>query len=127
MGMAVCDEGYLCDVCGKEVDAIIDSDLYLRYVLGDLSPLELARTRERHIRCHPEFAQFIVDPDFPPVLCTGPFEKSGLDGEYVQAEEIRVTRGWRRLQEIPRLGIPITEYPLPEVIEAWQRQRSRAP
>ena len=28
---------------------------------------------------------------------------------------------WRRLQEIPKLGLPtIQEYPLPEVIAAWQ-------
>jgi hypothetical protein len=32
-----------------------------------------------------------------------------------------VTRGWRRLQELPHLGLSITEYPLPEVIEAWKR------
>jgi len=33
----------------------------------------------------------------------------------VAEEEARVTRGWRRLQELPGLGIPIIEYPLPEV------------
>ena len=26
-----------------------------------------------------------------------------------------MTRGWRRLQELPGLGLPIIEYPLPEV------------
>ncbi len=32
--MARCDHGYLCDVCGEEVDSIRDSDLYLRFVTG---------------------------------------------------------------------------------------------
>ena len=30
---------------------------------------------------------------------------------------------WRRLQQIPTLGVAIPEYPLPEVLEKW-RQRS---
>ena len=29
-----CEEGYLCDVCGGDVEEITDSDLYLRYVIG---------------------------------------------------------------------------------------------
>src|SRR5437660_390556 len=37
--MAKCDEGYRCDVCGRDVEAITDSELYLRYVLGEV-PLE---------------------------------------------------------------------------------------
>ena len=28
--MARCDQGYLCDVCGQDVEAITESDLYLR-------------------------------------------------------------------------------------------------
>ena len=118
--MAVCDEGYLCDVCGQDVEAITESDLYLRYVLGEVHPLTLPNQRERHIRCHPALAQYIVDATFPPVNCEGMFAKETLDPEYVKAEEERVTRGWRRLQEIPRLRIPITEYPLPEVLEKWR-------
>ena len=118
--MARCDEGYLCDVCGQDVEAIIDSDLYLRYILGEVPPLTLPKARERHIRCNPSVAQYIVDPEFEPVRCGGVFAKEGLDAEFVVAEEQRVTRGWRRLQEIPTLGIPITEYPLPEVVAAWR-------
>ena len=59
--MAVCDQGYLCDVCGQDVEAIIDSDLYLRYILGEVHPLALPTQRERHIRCNPATAQYIVD------------------------------------------------------------------
>jgi hypothetical protein len=123
--MARCEQGYLCDVCGGDVEAIVDSDLYLRYVMGEVDPLELPRSAERHIRCNPAVAQYIVDPAFEPVACDGVFAKQMLDGDYVREQEERVTRAWRRLQEIPRLGVPITEYPLPEVIDAWRR-RARA-
>jgi hypothetical protein len=110
--MARCDEGYLCEVCGRDVAAITDSDLYLRYVLGEV-PLELLhRLPERHVRCNPALAQYIVDERFEPVACDGPFAKAGLDPEYVAAEESRVTRAWRRLQELPTRGLTIAEYPL---------------
>src|SRR5687768_14558553 len=120
--MVACDQGYLCDVCGTDVEAIVDSDLYLRYVMGEVSPLALPTQRERHIRCNPATAQYIVDPAFAPVKCAGLFAKESLDAEYVREQEERVTRAWRRLQEIPRLGIPITEYPLPEVLARWARR-----
>jgi hypothetical protein len=110
--MAKCERGYLCDVCGEEVAEITDSDLYLRYVLGEVPPEMLHRLPERHIRCNPVLAQFIVDPGFEPVRCEGVFAKEGLDAESVAEQEARVTRGWRRLQELPRLGLSILEYPL---------------
>jgi hypothetical protein len=120
--MAACDQGYLCDVCGTDVEAIIESDLYLRYIMGEVSPLELTRQPERHIRCNPATAQYIVDPAFEPVVCEGMFAKANLDREFVRAQEILVTRAWRRLQEIPTLGLTIPEYPLAEVLEKWRRQ-----
>jgi hypothetical protein len=110
--MAKCDEGYRCEVCGRDVEAVAESDLYLRFVLGEV-PLELLhRLPERHIRCNPALAQYIVHPDFPPVECEGPFAKSELDAEFVAAEERRVTRGYRRLLAIPTLGLTVPEYPL---------------
>jgi hypothetical protein len=110
--MAKCDEGYRCEVCGRDVEAITDSDLYLRYVLGEV-PLELLhRLPERHIRCNPSLAQFIIDSQFEPATCQGPFSKSELDPEFVREEEIRVSQGWRRLQAIPTLGLTVPEYPL---------------
>src|SRR5437868_3573817 len=120
--MVRCEQGYLCDVCGEDVEAIVDSDLYLRYILGEVSPLELPNLRERHIRCNPAMAQYIVDPAFPPVRCEGLFAKENLDRESVAEQEQRVTRAWRRLQEIPGLGLTIPEYPLPEVTAAWQQK-----
>ncbi len=123
--MVACEQGYLCDVCGSDVEAITESDLYLRYVLGEVSPLALPTQRERHIRCNPALAQYIVDPAFAPMRCEGFFAKATLDSAFVREQEERVTRGWRRLQEIPRLGIAIPEYPLPEVVEKWRRAAPR--
>lgn len=113
--MARCEQGYLCEVCGEDVGEITDSDLYLSFILGLVPPGELMRAPERHIRCNPVQAQYIVDERFDPVVVEGPFDKRRQDVEASRAEETRVTRGWRRLQEIPGLGIPIAEYPLPDV------------
>lgn len=110
--MARCDEGYRCEVCGRDVEALVESDLYLRYVLGEV-PLEtLHRLPERHIGCNPALAQYIVDVDFPPVEFGGAFDKRIFDLGYRTDEERRVTRAWRRLHDIPKLGLSIAEYPL---------------
>jgi hypothetical protein len=119
--MARCEQGYLCDVCQQEVEQITDSDLYLRYILGEVPPEQLTRTPERHIRCNPTTAQFIVDAAFPPIQCSGAFAKQNLDAAFVAEQEERVTRAWRRLQELPTLGLTIAEYPLPEVRAAWTK------
>ena len=113
--MARCERGYLCDVCGDEVAEIPDSDLYLSYIVGLVESKSLLARPERHIRCNPVQAQFIVDENFPPVTVEGPFGKRSLDPRYVAAQEDLLTRGWRRLQEVASLGIAISEYPLPEV------------
>ena len=117
--MARCDQGYLCDLCGEEVEDLVDSDLYLRYILGEVLPEKLTISKERHVRCNPATAQFIVDPAFDPALCDGPFSKFEMDPKFVSQEEARITRGWQRLQQLPTLGIPVTEYPLPEVRANW--------
>ena len=124
--MAKCELGYLCDVCGKDVEDITQSDLYLRYVMGQVRPDELHRTPERHIRCNPTAAQFIVDAAFEPVRVDGPFAKELLDRNYVAEQESLVTRAWQRLQEIPSLGIHIIDYPLPEVRERWRAEAAMA-
>jgi hypothetical protein len=92
-----------------------DSDLYLRFILGEVRPEELHVSRERHIRCNSVLAQFIVDPSFQPVICEGAFAKEFLDPSSVAEQEERVTRAWRRLQQLPGSGLPILDYPLPEV------------
>jgi hypothetical protein len=110
--MARCDEGYRCEVCGQDVEAITESGLYLRYVLGDVTLDYLHRLPERHIRCDPELAQYITDENFEPVPCDGPFSKANLDPAFVAVEVERVTQGWHRLQAIPMLGLSVAEYPL---------------
>ncbi len=118
--MAVCEQGYLCEVCGEDVAEITESDLYLRYVLGEVDPETLHVLPERHVRCNPTLAQFIVVDGFEAVVPEGLFAKSQLDPAFVAAEEARVSRGYRRLLELPALGLPLTEYPLPEVRARWQ-------
>src|SRR4051794_4126143 len=80
--MARCERGYLCTVCGEEVEGAADSALYLRYLLGEVAPEELPRRPECHVRCDAELAQYVVDPAFPPVRCEGPFGKEALDPAY---------------------------------------------
>jgi hypothetical protein len=124
--MAKCDEGYLCDVCGEDVANLVDSDLYLRYIVGQLDPEVLHTTPERHIRCNPALAQYIVADDFAPVAVEGAFDKRQLDPAFVAEREELFTRGWRRLSEVFGLGIPVIEYPLPEVLVAI-KSRHHAP
>ncbi|MBX9788490.1 MAG: hypothetical protein K2Y37_06205 [Pirellulales bacterium] len=113
--MAKCEQGYLCEVCGQDVEAITDSDLYLRYVIGLVDPETLHTSRERHIACNPTLAQFIVDEGFPPVVVEGAFDKRSLDSAEVRQREQLVTRGWRRLRELAGSELSLLEYPLPEV------------
>lgn len=120
--MAKCERGYLCDVCGDEVAEIVDSDLYLSFVIGLIEPRALLAHPERHIRCNPVQAQFIVDEQFPAVTVEGPFDKRNLDPESVRTQQDLVTRGWRRLQELAGQTIPLIEYPLPEVRERLARR-----
>ena len=123
--MAKCDEGYLCGVCGKDVEYISESELYLRYIIGLVDPELLHAQPEKHIRCNPSLAQFIVADNFEPVTVEGDFSKSALDPEYVTERESLVTRGWHRLNEVKGLGeVSILELPLPEVIERLQNRQS---
>lgn len=118
--MAKCDEGYLCDVCGGDVASLVESDLYLRYVIGMLDPEVLHTAPERHIRCNPTLAQFIDHPEFPPAVAEGEFQKQRLDPEFVRQRSELVTRGWLRLQEMAASSAAIIEYPLPEARRRYQ-------
>ena len=81
-------------------------------MIGEVDARQLLATPERHVRCNPTQAQFVVDERFEPVTVDGPFDKRKLDGVYVSERERLVTAGWRRLQEVQSLGIPVSEYPL---------------
>ena len=119
--MAKCDEGYLCEVCGEEVEGITASDLYLRYVIGEVDPEQLHTTAERHITCNPILAQFIADETFEfSGEAPAGFGLAELDEVYVRDRRSLVTRGWRRLQELAQQELPIIEYPLQEVRAQWK-------
>ncbi len=120
--MAKCDQGYLCEVCGMDVAELADSDLYLRFIVGMLDPEVLHTTPERHIRCNPTLAQYIVADGFRPVVVEGPFDKRTLDAKFVLEQERLLTRGWKRLEEVAAKELPILEYPLPEVVELVKRR-----
>ncbi len=121
--MAMCEQGYLCQVCGKDVECLSESELYLRYVIGELDPEVLHTTAERHIRCNPVLAQFIEHPKFEELRIDGPFGKRALDAEFVERRVQLLTRGFARLLELEAQGgdSDVTLYPLPEVIEKWRR------
>ncbi|QDT45821.1 hypothetical protein Pan241w_59490 [Gimesia alba] len=110
--MAKCDQGYLCVVCGLEVENIEDSGLYLRYIIGEVREDELQAQPEHHIRCNPVLAQFIVDDNFEPMLVEGPFDKRELDSSEALLREKLVSSGWRRLLEVKSKQLPISEFPL---------------
>lgn len=111
--MAACERGYLCAVCGGDVEEIGESGLYLRYVLGDVTFDELGGLPERHIRCDPVLAQFIVSESFGPAIAVaGPFSKEGLDSTFVEREEERVTHAFLRLQALSKSEISIRDYPM---------------
>lgn len=118
--MAKCDEGYLCEICGEEVEGIQSSDLYLRYVIGEVDPEQLHTTAERHIGCNPILAQFINDDtfEFSGEVPAG-FRTADLDEAYVRDRRVLVTRGWRRLKEVVQTDLPIVEYPLADVRDRW--------
>ena len=120
--MAKCDEGYLCDVCGGDVASIVDSDLYLRYVIGELDPEVLHTSPERHLRCNPVLAQFIDHENFDAVIVAGDFAKEKLDAGYRNARTELVTRGYVRLLEIAATegDRDVTTYPLDEAIAKYR-------
>jgi hypothetical protein len=115
--MAKCDEGYLCEVCGEPVEFLTESELYLRYVVGWVDPETLHTTPERHIRCNPTLAQFIVTDGFPTVEVEGMFDKRGLDPAHVAEREKLLTAGWIRLSELAgQEGLSLLDYPTDEVL-----------
>ncbi|MGI9470180.1 MAG: hypothetical protein ACR2NZ_01520 [Rubripirellula sp.] len=120
--MAKCDEGYRCEVCGEDVTSIVDSDLYLRFVIGEVDPEVLHTSPERHLRCNPVLAQFIDHEEFESVVVQGDLGRSNLDAEFERLRSELVTRGYRRLLEIVATegDRDVTSYPLPEAIAKYR-------
>ena len=120
--MAKCDEGYRCEVCGFDVTSITDSDLYLRFVIGELDPEVLHTSPERHLRCNPVLSQFIQRDGFEPVVVEGDLSAVELDPGFVRQRVHLVSRGYQRLLQISEAvdNRDVTAYPLPEVIEKYR-------
>lgn len=121
--MARCDQGYLCRICGKEVEDIVDSELYLLFVIGEVDPETLHTQRECHLRCNPQLSQFIDDQRFlPAVVLETAFSKSNLDQEFVNQRSQLINRGYQRLWDIfeTEIGVAVVDYPLPEAVKKWQ-------
>lgn len=120
--MARCDQGYLCRVCGREVEDIVDSELYLRFVIGEIDPETLHTQPECHLRCNPSLAQFITDPRFEPLVqAHGMFAKENLDSEFVEQRSKLIDLGYARLWQImsDEVGTTVIEYPLETVRAKW--------
>ena len=60
-------------------------------------------------------------------MVEGPFDKRHLDPADVRAREELVTFGWRRLQELAGSGLPLSEYPLPQVRKPLTSGREETP
>jgi hypothetical protein len=121
--MAKCDEGYLCEVCGSEVEQLSDSALYLQFVIGWIDPETLHTRRESHLRCLPALAQFIDDPRFTPAVSVeGEFDRRQLDPEFVAQRVALINRGYQRLWELQlrRRGLTVTDYPLADAQARWR-------
>jgi hypothetical protein len=120
--MAKCEEGYLCQVCGQEVEEITDSGLYLQYVIGWIDPERLHTHRECHLRCNPALSQFIDDPRFARITIDGPLDRRQLDVAFAAERARLVTCGYQRLWELreARRGKTVVDYPLPEARARWE-------
>lgn len=112
--MAKCDEGYLCQVCGKEVSRLIDSSLYLQFVIGWIPVDQLQQQPDIHLRCNPSLSQFIDAPEFfEPISIDGPSDRRQLDATFVASRTALVTKGYLRLRQLQRDRSPtIDQYPL---------------
>jgi hypothetical protein len=121
--MARCDQGYLCRVCDQEVEKLSESELYLRFVIGEIDPETLHLTPECHLHCNPILAQFIDDERFKnrPIAPEG-FRLEDLDQTYATERRNLVTRGYRRLLEIQanrKAFLQVHDYPLEELRGRW--------
>ena len=126
--MAKCDEGYRCEVCGNDVTSIVESDLYLRFVIGEVDPETLHTRPERHLRCNPVLAQFIDHDAFEPVIVRGDLSRDMLDPQFAKQRSDLVTRGYQRLLEIVSLegDRDVTAYPLIEAIQKYRGHGERS-
>ncbi len=95
---------------------MIDSELYLRFVIGEIDAEVLHLSSECHLKCNPVLAQFIDDDRFAwEGIAPDGFRTEQLDASYADARRALVTAGYRRLWEIRKqrkLFPTIQSYPL---------------
>lgn len=121
--MAKCEEGYLCEVCGRDVERLRDSGLYLQFILGWIDPETLHTRHEIHIDCLPALAQFIDNADYQKQLeVPTEFSRQQLDPEFVRQRTAEVSKAYRRLIELDAMPErpAVIEYLLPEVADRWR-------
>src|SRR5690349_5283066 len=100
-----------CDKCGKPVVKREDAT-WLNVEAGYMNGLGLLVYGNRHIRCSPSRAQYIVHPDFAPVIDPRPeFDKTLVPEDERREMTRRYTDAWLRLQK--------GEFPL--VFNNWLR------
>ncbi len=113
--MTGCHQGYFCRVCGRYVQDVTESALYLRFVLGEVGFDQLHDEPEAHVACVPELARYIADERFDP---EGSAERLAWRDGAFRRRQLRVTEAWRRLQELPGSGLAIEDYPLEPLTRA---------
>ncbi|MBU6384682.1 MAG: hypothetical protein KGS49_01970 [Planctomycetes bacterium] len=122
--MAKCDQGYLCRICKQEVEKLSESELYLRFVIGEIDPETLHLSSECHLDCNPVLAQFIDDHRYASQSQVPEgFRIEDLDPQYVTQRKQLVTRGFQRLLEIQanrKAFSQVQDYPLEEFKRRWR-------
>ena len=122
--MARCDQGYLCRVCNQEVEKLSESELYLRFVIGEIDPETLHLSAECHLACNPVLAQFIDHQRYRNVAqAPEGFRLEDLDPRYAAERRELVTRGFQRLLEIQsnrKAFAHLQDYPLDEFKRKWR-------
>jgi len=122
--MAKCDQGYLCRICNQEVEKLSESELYLRFVIGEIDPETLHLSSECHLDCNAVLAQFIDDHRYAgQSQVPEGFRIDDLDPQYVTQRKQLVTRGYQRLLEIQanrKAFSQVQDYPLEEFKRRWR-------
>jgi hypothetical protein len=99
--------GVLCDKCNKPVIPCEDATVLASVLISD--PIFFFFCQPRHIRCSPSRAQYIVHPDFEPVIDDRPkWDKRLLPEEVRKDREEEHTKAWLITREI---GTDVTLFP----------------
>jgi len=89
-----------CDKCNKPVSKV-ESALLLSYVAHGGDPLAFMAYSDRHITCSPSRAQYIVHPDFEPVVDhRAEYDKRLRSPESRFEKEKLYTSAWTEIQRV---------------------------